>query len=381
MSQTASRKDFIAVERRLMMAMELGWTKWRLAFGSVMGQRPWQTVIPARDVAALNLAIRTAKQRFGLPGDCPVFSCYEAGRDGFWIHRLLSGIGITNLVVDSSSIEVKRRARRVKTDRIDASKLLSMLFRHSCGEPDLWSVLHVPTTEQEDARQLVRQIRTAKKDRARSINRIRAVLATQGVAVKMGCRGLLESLESIRIWDGSPLPSGLRRRLECELARHGFLHRQLLNLESERDTRIRNGQDHASKVARHLMTLRSVGEVSASTFSDELSWRGIKNRRQVGGLIGLAPSHYQSGASSKQGGISRAGNRHVRGIAIDLAWAWVRHQPKSHLTLWFNRRFARGGPRIRKIGIVALARKLIIALWRYADFGQLPKGALLKTQA
>src|SRR5262249_23723839 len=152
---------------------------------------------------------------------------------------------------------------------------------------------------------------TVKKDRARSINRIRALLAGQGVAVKMGSGRLLESLESIRIWDGSPLPSGLLRRLESEIAQHSFLHRQLLQLESQRNARIRNGQDHASKIARHLMTLRSVGEVSASTLSEELSWRGLKNRRQVGSLIGLAPSAYQSGESSKETGISRAGNRHV----------------------------------------------------------------------
>src|SRR5262249_10707601 len=243
MSQTASRRDFIAVESRLLVSLEVGWKKWRLAVGSEMGQRPWQRVIAAGDVAALKLAMCGAKQRFGLPQDCPVFSCYEAGRDGFWIDRLLSGMGITNLVVDSSSIEVKRRARRVKTDRIDAAKLLSMLLRYFCGERGLWSVVHVPTPECEDSRQLPRQIRTTKKDRARSINRIKARLATQGVAVRMGCRGLLESLDSIRIWDGSPLPAGLRLRLETELARHAFLHRQLLDLEGERDARIRNGQD------------------------------------------------------------------------------------------------------------------------------------------
>src|SRR5215813_8834930 len=267
MTQTASREDFIAVEGRLMMAMELGWKKWRLAFGAAMGQKAWQVVIPARDVAALSQAVRRARERFGLPQGCPVFSCYEAGRDGFWIDRLLSGMGITNLVVDSSSIEVKRRARRVKTDRIDVAKLLSMLLRYFCGERGLWSVVHVPTPECEDSRQLPRQIRTTKKDRARSINRIKALLATQGVAVRMGCRGLLESLDSIRIWDGSPLPAGLRLRLGSEVARHAFLHRQLLDLEGQRDSRIRTGQDRASKVARHLMTLKSVGQVSASTFS------------------------------------------------------------------------------------------------------------------
>jgi transposase len=379
MSQTASRKDFTAVEDRLLVAFELGWEKWRLAFAKAMGERPWQVVIPARDVLALRKAIGRAKQRFGLSESCPVFSCYEAGREGFWLHRLLAQMGIENLVVDSSSIEVNRRARRAKTDRLDAAKLLSMLLRYYAGEKKLWSVVHVPTPEQEDGRHLQREIRTLKKEQTRQINRIRGLLANQGVAVKANRRGLLESLDSIRIWDGSPLPAGLRRRLESEVARHAFIHRQLLGLECQRDARIRQSQDRAAEIARRLMTLRGIAEVGAETWGREFSWRGFKNRRQVGGLLGLTPTPHQSGDSSHERGISRAGNRHMRGIAIDLAWLWLRQQPHSELTLWFNRRFASGSPRLRKIGIVALARKLIIALWRYADFGEIPKGARLKT--
>ena len=194
-------------------------------------------------------------------------------------------------------------------------------------------------------------------------------------------RGLLESLDSIRIWDGSPLPAGLRRRLETDVARHTFVHRQLLDLESERDARIRQGHDRAAEIAQRLMTLRGIAQVGAETWGREFSWRGFRNRRQVGSLVGLTPTPYQSGDSARERGISRAGNRHVRGIAIDLAWIWLRQQPDSQLTLWYNRRFANGGPRLRKIGIVAVARKLMIALWRYADFGEIPKGALLKTEA
>ncbi|MEX1243242.1 MAG: transposase [Thermoanaerobaculia bacterium] len=165
------------------------------------------------------------------------------------------------------------------------------------------------------------------------------------------------------------------------MARHSFVHRQLLDLECERDARIRQSQDRAAEIARRLMTLRGIAEVGAETYAREFSWRGFRNRRQVGSLIGLTPTPHQSGDSSRERGISRAGNRHMRGIAIDLAWLWLRQQPDSELTLWYNRRFASGSPRLRKIGIVALARKLIIALWRYADFGEIPKGALLKTNA
>ena len=381
MSQTASRGDSTAEGSGLFVALELGWTRWRLAFGSVMGQKVWQITIAAREVVALTEAIGKAKQRLGLPCDCPVFSCYEAGRDGFWLHRLLRQMGVKNLVVDSSSIEVNRRARRAKTDRLDAEKLLSMLLRYFAGEKKLWSVVHVPTPEQEDGRHLQRQIQTLKKERTRQINRIRGLLANQGVAVKANRQGLLEPLEEIRIWDGSPLPAGLRRRVEVEVTRHDFVHRQLLDLESERDARIRQGQDRASEIARRLMRLRGIAEVGAETYGREFSWRGLRNRRQVGSLIGLTPTPHQSGDSSRERGISRAGNRHMRGIAIDLAWLWLRQQPDSELTLWYNRRFASGGPRLRKIGIVALARKLVIALWRYADFGEIPKGALLKNNA
>jgi transposase len=381
MTQTASRKDFTAVGIGLLVAFELGWEKWRLAFATVMGEKPWQVVIPARDVLALTKAIGRAKQRFGLPESCSVFSCYEAGREGFWLHRLLTQMGVVNLVVDSSSIEVDRRARRAKTDRLDASKLISMLLRYWAGEKDFWSVVRVPTPEQEDGRHLQREIRTLKKEQTRLTNRVKGLLAGQGVAVRIGRGGFRDSLDEIRIWDGSPLPPGLRRRLETEIARHGVVHRQLLELECERDARIREGQDRASEIARRLKTLRGIAEVGAETYAREFSWRNFKNRRQVGSLVGLTGTPYQSGDSSRERGISRAGNRHVRGVAIDLAWIWLRQQPESELTLWFNQRFAQGGPRLRKIGIVALARKLVIALWRYADFGEIPRGALLKSQA
>jgi hypothetical protein len=169
MTQTASQRKSTAV--RLFVAFELGWSTWRLAFGSALGEGSWQTTIPARDAAALAKAIRSARERLRLPAACPVLSCYEAGRDGFWLHRLLRQLGIDNLVVDSSSIEVNRRARRTKTDRLDAAKLLSMLLRHHAGERRIWSVVRVPTPEQEDGRHLQREIRTLKKEQTRLVNR------------------------------------------------------------------------------------------------------------------------------------------------------------------------------------------------------------------
>jgi transposase len=379
MKQTASRQESNA--GAMLVAFELGWTNWKLGFASVMGEKPWLVTVRPRDLIALSEAFGKARKRLGLAAGCGVFSCYEAGREGFWLHRQLTEMGVVNLVVDSSSIEVNRRARRAKTDRLDARKLVGMLLRYWAGEKDLWSVVRVPTTEQEDGRQLQREIRTLTKEQTRLTNRIKGLLASQGVAVRMGRRGLEEGLDAIRIWDGSPLPSGLRRRLEMEIARRDVVHRQLLDLESERDARIRKGQDRASEIARRLKTLCGIAEAGAETYAREFSWREFKNRRQVGCLVGLTSTPYQSGDSFRERGISRAGNRHVRGVAIDLAWVWLRFQPQSELTRWFNLRFARGGPRLRKIGIIALARKLLIALWRYADFGEIPKGALLKSQA
>ena len=379
MKQAASGKESIA--GAMLVAFELGWTSWKLGFSSKMGERPWMVTIQPRNLIALSEAFSKARKRLSLAADCPVFSCYEAGREGFWLHRQLTSMGVVNLIVDSSSIEVNRRARRAKTDRLDAKKLVAMLLRYWAGEKDLWSVVKVPTSEQEDGRQLQREIRTLTKEQTRLTNRITGLLASQGVAVRLGRRGLEGGLDAIRIWDGSPLPSGLRRRLEMEIARRDIVHRQLLDLESERDARIRQSQDRASEVARRLMSLRGIGEAGAETYGGEFSWREFKNRRQVGGLLGLTSTPFQSGNSFRERGISGAGNRHVRGVAIDLAWVWLRFQPQSELTRWFNQRFARGGPRLRKIGIIAVARKLIIALWRYADFGEIPRGAVLKCQA
>ena len=286
-----------------------------------------------------------------------------------------------NVIVDSASIQVSRRARRVKTDRLDAEALLKLLVRHVSGEPKVWSVVHVPTPEQEDARHLQREIRTLKKEQTRIVNRVRGLLANQGVAVKLGQRGLIGPLASVRIWNGSPLPPGLKLRVEQELSRHALVHEQVLALEAERNRGIREGASSTAIISRRLMALRSIGPATAETISRELLFRKFKNRRQVGSYSGLSPSPYQSGDMSHESGISRAGNRPVRGISVDLAWDWLRYQPQSALARWYQRRFASGGPRMRKIGIVALARKLLIALWRYAQTGIAPEGARCKPLA
>ena len=377
-SQTASRTNSTAAQERLYVAFELGWKSWKLAFCSRMNDKPFLATFEARDVAALKKAIEKARTRFGVSPDAEVISCYEAGRDGFWIARLLEQMGVRNIVVDSSSIEVNRRAKRAKTDRLDAEKLVIMLIRHTCGEPRVWSVVRVPTVAEEDARHVQRQIRTLKKEQTRSRNRIVGLLASQGVKAKTGREGLLQALEHLKIWDGSLLLDGIRLRIQSEMARYALDHEQLLLLETMRNQRIRRGASQACQKSRRIMKLRAIGPATAETLVREVFYKDFKNGRQVGSYVGLTPSVYQSGDMSHDTGISHAGNRHARGIAIDIGWMWLRLQPDSRLSRWYQQRFGSGGPRMRKIGIVALARKLVIALWRYAEFNELPEGALLK---
>jgi transposase len=339
--------------------MELGEAKWTLGFSTGLGQKPRRRVIDGGDILTLGEEIRLAKKRFGLPERAAVKSCYEAGRDGFWIHRHLLDEGVENLVVDSASIEVNRRARRRKTDRLDAGKLVSMLIRYHNGEKQVWSVVHVPSVEAEDKRHLHRQLLTLKKDRTRHINRIKGLLASQGVREALKA-GFLETLVSIRLWDGSLLPPGLRARVEREYAALTFVEEQIAELEAERREEILNGEDPGVDKVRQLLQLRGIGENSSWLFVMEFfGWRTFRNRREIGGLAGLTPTPYQSGGEWREQGISKAGNRHVRAMAIEIAWGWLRYQPDSELTRWYMERFGQGSKRMRKIGIVALARKLL----------------------
>jgi transposase len=327
----------------------------------------------------LEREIERAKQRFRVPQTAGVMSCYEAGRDGFWLHRYLVSQEIENLVVDSASIEVNRRARRAKTDRLDVKKLLTMLIRYDSGEQKVWSVVQVPSVAAEDSRHLHRQLRSFKADRTRHINRIKGLLVGQGVRLPVGAE-FLESLAKVRLWDGRSLPSGLRFRLEREYVCFEFVAEQVKALEAERRELLRTSTEANVEQVRQLLRLRGIGENSAWLFVMEFfGWRAFRTRRQVGGLAGLTPTPYQSSEQSREQGIDKSGNRPIRSMAIEIAWGWLRHQPESELSRWFQQRFGQGSKRLRKIGIVALARKLLIALWRYLEYGEIPAGAQLKT--
>jgi transposase len=360
------------------MAFELGSTKWTLAFTTAPAQRPRFRTVAAGDLTAVIHEIADAKVRFHAAADTPVRSCYEAGRDGFWLHRWLAARGIDNLVVDSSSIEVNRRKRRAKSDRLDAAKLLSLLQRWAAGEKKVWSVVHVPSVEAEDARQLVREIETVHATWTAQRNRLHGLLAAHGAVVPFTQR-FADALATTTTGDGRPLPPGLRARLRREWAAYQTIDQRLGELEALRAQVIAADKSRMAQVARQLMTLKGVGEIGALVFSAELlGTRTLHNRREVGALTGFAPVPYRSDQRVVDQGISRGGRAALRRVATQVAWCWLRYQPTSALTQWYQRRFGAAGKRARRVGIVAVARRLIIALWRYVTQGVIPDGATLK---
>jgi transposase len=343
-----------------------------------MDRPPLRRQMPARALKTLDAEIARAKAHFGLSATAPVCSCYEAGRDGFWLHRYLVSRGIVNRIVDSSSIEVNRRRRRTKTDRLDAAKLVTMLIRAEGGEMKVWSVVSVPTSIEEDRRQVHRELLFARRDRGRHTNRMKGLLAGQGVPLAK-LREFPTHVRIARRWDGTPLPPLLCARLEREWDTVQAYTTRIRALKHERRALLRITDDPAIARVRQLNQLCGVGIDSAWLYVMEFfAWRQFRNRRQVGGLAGLTDTHYQSGDLQHEQGISKAGNRWVRALAINTAWAWLRFQPKSQLARWYQKKFGKGTNRIRKIGIVALARKLLIAFWRYLDQGLLPEGAVLR---
>src|SRR5438128_5940863 len=362
----------------LHLAFELGWTHWKLAFTIGYGQKPRQRTIAARDLAALDQEIAKAKKRFQLADAAPVVSCYEAGRDGFWLHRYLTARGITNVIVDSASIEVNRRKRRVKSDKLDADKLVNMLIRYRAGERKVWSVVWVPSVVDEDQQQLNRDMQELKDDQTRHNNRIKGLLAGQGLALEVVDELLPSWLGAARLWDGTALGVDLQRRLVREYERWQFVHRQVLDLTSERRRRLLCDETaHVDKV-RRLLGLAGIGVNGAWLLVYEFfAWRKLQNRKQAGALVGLTGTPYQSGDRACEQGISKAGSKRMRKMLVELGWCWPRWPPEGGLSQWYARRFGTGKGAARKIGIVAVARKLFIALWKYLERGEIPAGAKL----
>jgi transposase len=369
------RKEHSTKDDRLYMAFELSNSKWKILFSNGVKRR--QKTIAARQLDELQQEISRSKSRFALAEDVAIYSCYEAGRDGFWLHRYLEASGINNFVVDSSSIEVNRRHRRAKTDRIDVIKLMSMLLRYLGGECRLWSVLHVPSVAQEDARRIHREIERLKKEKTAHSNRIKSLLILHGVSMSVG-QNFLAHLEQAVQWDGRKLPVRITNEIVREYRRYELIKEQLKHMEAEQQEILQSGSGQANKVIA-LRRLKGIGPVGSWKLGFEyFGWRVFKNVKQVGAAAGLAPTPYASGQLQREQGISKAGNRRVRSLMIELSWYWLRYQPQSHLSRWYMQRFGGGGSRMRRVGIVALARKLLIALWKYLEQGIVPEGAVLK---
>jgi transposase len=311
-----------------------------------------------------------------------VISCYEAGRDGFWLDRALRANGIENLVVDSSSIEVPRRARRRKTDRIDLVKLMALLLRWADGERKAWSVVRVPSPEAEDVRQLSRAIERLKAERGRHRTRIQALLATQGIRlVCIGGAQWPKRVAALRTWDGRPLGCWLQSDLVLEGARLAQVEAQLKALKEQRDALVATSNAPAAVKARRLAALGAIAAESSFVFATELfGWRTFANRRELAGAVGLTGTPWRTGDTVRDQGLSKAGNRRMRTMLVEIAWCWLRYQPDSALARWWRARFANAGGRTRKVAIVALARKLLVALWRYLEDGLVPEGAILKAK-
>ena len=361
----------------LYIALELSNKKWKLGFNSGSKQRI--VTIDAGDWCAFKSAVDQAKIKLNCAFDCRIISCYEAGRDGFWIHRALLSEDIESHVIDSASIEVSRRMRKVKTDRVDVVAMLNLLMRYMQGEKSALHIIRVPTVEQEDNRRLTRERERLLKERGAHSARIKSLLIAHGIRVEKlsDIPRLLLSAKAAVV--GYELPPDLKAELEREYERYVLVDKQLKQQEQLQISRAELQSIPAMKNIQHLRSLKGIGWQSSWILTMEfLNWRKFENAKQLGACAGLTPTPYDSGDSTREQGISKAGNKRIRKLMVELSWLWLRYQPDSELSLWFERRFGSGGKRMRRIGIVALARKLLIAIWRYLEQGLLPKGAIMK---
>lgn len=384
--QPAHTEDSTLASQTLTVALELASRHWKVALQDDARLRPALHTTKqegaAERIAELIAMIEAARTKWELPPSCRVVVLYEAGQDGFWISRALEKQGYDVVVVDPASIPVERQARRAKTDRLDVIRLLSCLRGWLRGERDRLHAVRVPTVEAEASRHLVRERGQLQKEVGQHRDRITKLLRTVGCWVKVG-PAFAEQLKrgDIICHNGVALPQCLRQRLIDECDRLALASKQLKELEASLPQQLPSA---AAQAVVTLQKLRGVGPVGAQRLILELFWRQFDNARQVGSCVGLVPQPYDSGQSRIDQGISKQGNRRVRALLIEMAWMWLRHQPGSAISRWFERRTGTGtadpsaGKRGKRVGIVAVARRLVIALWRYLKDGVVPEGAELK---
>jgi transposase len=360
----------------LWMAMELSLSKWKLGFSDGSARAARVVTTEARDYTALEVQIARARRAFHMDESNVVRSLYEAGREGFSVHRRLEQMGVQNVVVDPASLEVSRHARRAKSDKLDVESLLRHLMAHGANRGRM-AIVRVPKPEDEARRQLDREIEALQKERGVHAKRIQSLLFAQGIAIEVKAKSL-DTLETLRTADDRALPQELVARIRRERRRLELVQEQLEELEKERQTQIAKGTGETAERMRILMSLCGIGWTGSFRLVVEFfGWRTFQNRRQVAQAAGLASSPYASGTMDREQGISKAGNRRVRALMIELAWIWLRWQPGSELAKWYERRFG-DHRRARRIGIVAVARRLLIDLWRFVTSGVVPRGAKLK---
>lgn len=371
---TVLRQNHSVNHQSLYMVLELSDKKWKLGFSNTEKQRI--KTIDTGDLAALEQELALAKDKLNCAADCVVYSCYEAGRDGFWIHRALLDRGIENIVIDSASIEVSRKCKRAKTDKVDVDALLSLLMRYQHGEKAALSVVKVPGVAEEDDRRLHRERERLVKERGGHSARIKSLLVLHGIRVDKLSE--LASIESFTSPAGYQLGEALIDEIQREYQRYKMADTQIKAIEKEQAKQIAQGDNKGAEQLRQLLKLKGIGtQFSYVMVSEFFSWREFTNTKEVGACAGLTPTPYDSGDSQREQGICKAGNKRIRRTMVEAAWLWLRWQPGSTLSQWFERRFAHGGKRMRRIGIVALARKLLVSLWKYLEHGELPQGAVL----
>lgn len=389
----------ITRQNTLYIGLELSERTWVVAFSDTLGRKPRIKSMRSGNFKKLEAEILHAKQRFGLDEDCPVASCYESGRDGFWIHRCLVAKGIESYIVDAASIQVNRRGKRAKTDRIDACKIVAALIRKLKGDEFACQMIHIPSHIDEDERTLNREMRILKKERTAHTCRIKSHLNGQGIKSVTITSSFEANLAKFRTADDRPLMPRLQASLRREFKRIQIVNEQIRDLQAEQADLIRTAvKDNAAKdkqpgarqpespsnaasQAAKLIQLCGVGPVLSWTLASEIfSWRNIKNNKQLAALVGLVPTPHQSGDVGKEQGISKAGRGELRVLLIEAAWGWLQFQPQSDLAKWYNAKFNDGTSRNRKRGVVALARKLLIALRKFLFEDEIPAGAKLSQQ-
>lgn len=374
---TAIRVDLGAI----FVSMELSVTKWLItSLSPGGGDRMSKHPLAAGDLEGLferfGLLQAKALARTGEP--FPIIVIQEAGLDGFWIHRALEKAGIESHVVDAASIAVSRRARRAKTDRIDGEALVRTLMAYKRGEPRVCSMVRPPSPQEEDERRLVRERKALINERVRHVNRIKGLLSAQGVYGYAPLRRDRRArLETLRTGDGRELEPHLKQQIVRELDRLELLMGQIKAVEQERDSRLEQLKADDKAPVAMLLKLKGIGEEFAAVLWSEGLFRAFDNRRQLAAYAGLAPTPWQSGKVNHEQGVSKGGNPRLRTTMIQLSWLWLRHQPASALARWFEARVKHNGGRLRRSTIVALARKLLVALWKYVTHGVVIQGAEL----